>query len=56
MGRSKGGLTTKIHVVVDADRCSIKLDLTPGQTNDYKPALDLLAVLDTCAILLADKA
>lgn len=56
MGRSKGGLTTKIHAVVDADGRPIKLDLTAGQTNDCKPALDLLAVLEAGAVLLADKA
>ena len=56
MGRSKGGLTTKIHAVVDAEGRPIKLDLTAGQTNDCKPALDLLSVLETGVTLLADKA
>ena len=56
MGRSKGGLTTKIHAVVDAEGRPIKLDLTAGQINDCKPALDLLEVLETGTILLADKA
>jgi len=56
MGCSKGGLATKIHAVVDAEGRPIKLDLTAGQTNDCKPALDLLSVLETGAILLADKA
>ena len=46
MGRSKGGLTTKIHAVVDADGRLIKLDLTAGQVHDCKPALDLLATLE----------
>ncbi|MGI9508500.1 MAG: IS5 family transposase, partial [Geminicoccaceae bacterium] len=56
MGRSKGGLTTKIHAVVDADGRPIRLGLTSGQTNDCKPALDLLTALENGAILLADKA
>ena len=56
MGRSKGGLTTKIHAVVDAEGHPIRFGLTAGQTNDCKPALDLLAVLEKGAILLADKA
>ncbi len=56
MGRSKGGLTTKIHAVVDAEGRPVRLDLTPGQTNDCKPALDLLADLENGAVLLADKA
>jgi len=56
MGRSKGGLTTKIHAVVDTDGRPIRFGLTAGQTNDCKPALDLLADLETGAVLLADKA
>jgi transposase len=56
MGRSKGGLTTKIHAVVDADGRPIRLGLTAGQTNDCRPALELLADLETETILLADKA
>ncbi len=32
MGRSRGGLTTKIHAVVDAKGLPIRLGLTPGQT------------------------
>ena len=56
MGRSKGGLTTKIHGVVDADGRPIRLGLTAGQANDCVPALDLLAGLEAGAILLADKA
>ena len=35
MGRSRGGLTTKIHAVVDAKGLPIRLALTPGQA--YQP-------------------
>ena len=56
MGRSKGGLTNKIHAVVDANGRPFKFDLTLGQTNDCKPAVDLLTVLDAGTVLLADKA
>ncbi|MGI9489945.1 MAG: IS5 family transposase [Geminicoccaceae bacterium] len=56
MGHSKGGLTTKIHALVDAEGRPIQLGLTAGQTNDCKPALDLLIALESGAILLADKA
>jgi len=56
MGRSKGGLTTKIHAVVDTDGRPVRFGLTAGQTNDCKPALDLLADLEAGAVLLADKA
>jgi transposase len=30
MGRSRGGLTTKIHALVDADGRPVRLELTPG--------------------------
>jgi transposase len=31
MGRSRGGLTTKIHALVDADGRPIRLMLTPAR-------------------------
>jgi transposase len=31
MGRSRGGLTSKIHAVVDANGLPVQLDLTPGE-------------------------
>jgi len=34
LGRSRGGLTTKIHVVVDAQGLPIRLGLTADQTHD----------------------
>ena len=34
LGRSRGGLTTKIHVVVDAQGLPIRLGLTAGQAHD----------------------
>ncbi|WP_374044329.1 transposase [uncultured Bilophila sp.] len=42
MGRSKGGLTTKIHVVVDALGNPLRIHLTAGNVNDIVPACDLL--------------
>jgi transposase len=30
MGRSRGGLTTKIHALVDAEGRPIRIALTPG--------------------------
>ena len=56
MGRSRGGLTTKIHALVDAEGRPIDIVLTPGQTHDSQPASDLLEALEQNAILLADKA
>ena len=56
MGRSRGGLTTKIHALVDAEGRPLRLCLTPGQTHDSQPAPDLLDDIEDGAILLADKA
>ena len=45
MGRSRGGLTTKIHALVDANGMPIRLKLTEGQAHDGKSAADLIATL-----------
>ncbi len=34
MGRSRGGLTTKVHALVDAGGLPIDLKLTEGQAHD----------------------
>ena len=56
MGRSRGGLTTKIHVVVDADGLPVMLELSAGQIHDSKPALQMLKGVQEGCIILADKA
>ena len=56
LGRSRGGLTTKIHVVVDAQGLPIRLGLTAGQTHDGQIADRLLDHLGPRTIVLADKA
>jgi len=56
MGRSRGGLTTKIHAVVDADGRPISLDLTAGQAHDNRMAEPMLRDMREGAILLADRA
>ena len=56
MGRSRGGLTTKIHALVDAEGRPIALKLTEGQAHDGKAADDLLDALGEGQILLADRA
>lgn len=56
MGRSRGGLTTKIHALVDADGRPIKLKLTEGQAHDGKSATDMLDGIGRGQILLADRA
>jgi transposase len=56
MGRSRGGLSTKIHALVDAEGRPIRISLTPGQAHDGTAAEELLANLTPGTILLADKA
>ncbi len=56
MGRSRGGLTTKIHALVDAEGLPIALKLTAGQAHDGHSAQDMLASVDDGDILLADRA
>lgn len=55
MGRSRGGLSTKIHALVDADGIPIRLSLTPGQASDVHGAEALLNDLRRGAVVLADK-
>ena len=38
MGRSRGGLSTKSHALVDAGGRPVKLMLTPGQAGDAPAA------------------
>lgn len=56
MGRSRGGLTTKVHALVDARGLPIVLKLTPGQAHDGRSAADMLATLGEGDVLLADRA
>jgi transposase len=56
MGRSKGGLTTKIHALVDANGLPILLKITPGQAHDGRSAADMLDSLAAGDVLLADRA
>ena len=55
MGRSRGGLTTKIHALVDANGLPILLKLTPGQAHDGKSAEGMLDALGAGQVLLADR-
>lgn len=56
LGRSRGRLKTKIHIVVDTQGLPIRLGLTAGQTNDGQIADTLLKHLYPRNIVLADKA
>jgi transposase len=56
MGRSRGGLTTKIHALVDANGLPVKLKLTEGQAHDGKSAEGMLNDIGPGQTLLADSA
>ena len=56
MGRSRGGLTTKIHALVDGRGLPIQLHLSEGQASDCKEAGLLLEAVPQDSIFLADKA
>lgn len=60
LGRSRGGLSTKIHALTDRYCCPITVLLSPGQAGDNPYLEPLLAAhrqADTAAFrLLADKA
>jgi len=55
IGRSKGGLSTKIHALVDALGNPLAFMLTPGQAHDLEGADALLPQM-AADTLLADKA
>jgi transposase len=55
MGRSRGGLTSKIHVVVDITGLPIRLALTTGEAHDNRMCSALLIGLKPGTMLLADR-
>jgi transposase len=55
IGRSRGGLTTKLHAVVDANGLPVRLGLTCGQAHDNRLCYTLLQGLPRNARLLADR-
>ena len=56
MGRSRGGLTTKIHALVAANGIPIARKLTAGQTYDGRSARDMLGSVGEGDVLFADRA
>ena len=54
LGRSRGGLRTKIHAASDALGLSVRLIGTPGQRNDIALAQDLIEGFEADAVI-ADK-
>ncbi len=55
IGRTKGGLNTKLHAVTDAKGRPIRLFMTAGQVVDYTGAADLLSSLPAAEWLIADR-
>src|SRR5215208_1520392 len=55
MGRSRGGLTSKIHAVVDTNGLPVRLALSPGEAHDNRLASKLLSRLKSGSMLLADR-
>jgi transposase len=55
LGRSRGGLTTKIHTLTDAQGRPLRFILTEGQAHDSTTAADLLAGR-TATGVIADRA
>jgi transposase len=55
MGRSRGGLTSKIHALVDTNGLPIRLALTSGEAHDNRLAGKLLSRLKSGTMLLADR-
>ena len=55
MGRSRGGLTSKIHAVADTNGLPVWLALTAGEAHDNRLAGKLLSRLKSGTMLLADR-
>ncbi len=55
MGRSRGGLTSKIHAVVDTNGLPVRLALTTGEAHDNRLVRKLLSRVKSGSLLLADR-
>ncbi len=55
IGRTKGGLNTKLHAVTDAKGRPLRFFMTAGQVSDYTGAAALLGSLPAADWLLADR-
>lgn len=55
LGRTKGGLNSKLHIVCNQDGKTICLLLSEGQMSDYKGAALLLPVLPDTQELIVDR-
>ena len=55
IGRSRGGLSTKVHLIVDALGLPVTFEITEGQRHDNQPAQALVARAKS-SCLVGDKA
>ncbi len=55
IGRTKGGLNSKLHAVCDGAGRPVRLLLTEGQQSDHKGAETLLPELPAASEMLGDK-
>ena len=51
LGRSRGGLSTKIHLVADAQGRPVRFSCTGGQRADVSQAIPLLTGIETGAVI-----
>jgi transposase len=54
LGRSRGGLTTKLHAVVNGKGLPLRLEVTPGEVHDNRLCLTLLGDLNPKTMVIAD--
>ena len=55
MGRPRGGLSTKIHALVDAEGRPVRLELTAGQAGHAPMAAQFLDAVAPGTTVMADK-
>jgi transposase len=55
VGRSRGGLTCKLHAVVDGKGLPVRLGITPGEAHDNRLCSTLLRGLRPQTMVLADR-
>lgn len=55
IGRTKGGINSKLHAVTDGQGRPVLLELTEGQASDYKGARALIDNLPRAEEILADR-
>ncbi len=55
IGRSRGGLTTKIHMAADAHGNPIDFEITGGEVHDSRAAPEVISKVKTAEHFVADK-